>query len=165
VRLVAAGFRVLAFDFRGWGRSDKPTRNRLSLGKDLAAMVKRSRALGAAHVFLIGASMGGAAVVQDTAALDVDGRISLSGTRLLPGFGINHPAGLSRMHAPFLYIGARNDWRAPMKEALGIFGRIGSHDKRKVFYPGSEHGWFIVDSGPFAARTRALILNWIRSRS
>jgi pimeloyl-ACP methyl ester carboxylesterase len=60
--LVAAGFRVLAFDFRGNGRSQTPTQNRLALGSDLAAAVQRSRDDGAQHVFLAGASMGGAAV-------------------------------------------------------------------------------------------------------
>lgn len=163
--LVAAGFRVLAFDFRGNGRSESPTRNRLALGNDLAAMVERSRADGAKHVFLIGASMGGAAVVQNTAALDVDGRISLSGTRLWPGFGINHPDSLPRIRAPFLYVGTRSDWRAPLKEALGIFRRIGSHDKRTALYPGSDHGWGLVADTATGARTRALILNWLQARS
>jgi alpha-beta hydrolase superfamily lysophospholipase len=160
--LVAAGFRVLAFDFRGWGQSERPSRNRLALGSDLAAAVGRARAGGAEHVFLIGASMGGAAVVQNSSSLDVDGRISLSGTRLWPGYGINHPGNLPRIRAPFLYVGTRDDRRAPLKEALGIFRRIGAPDKRTALYPGTRHGWQLVDTAPFAARARALIVDWIR---
>jgi alpha-beta hydrolase superfamily lysophospholipase len=163
--LLAAGLRVLAFDFRGNGHSDNPARNRLSLGRDLAAAVARARAGGAKHVFLIGASMGGAAVVQNTARLAVDGRISLSGTRLWAGFGINDAAGVHALRAPFLYLGSTNDWRAPKSEARAILRSVGSRDKRITLYPGGLHGWQLVQSAPFAARARALILGWIRSRS
>jgi len=161
--LVAAGLRILAFDFRGWGHSELPTRNRLALGKDLATAVDRSRADGAKHVFLAGASMGGAAIVQNTAGLHVDGRISFSGTRLWLGYGVNDPASLPRVRDPFLYVGSRDDPRAPLQEALGIFHRIGSADKRTALYRGSWHGWSLVTAAPFAPRTRALVLEWIRS--
>lgn len=162
--LVPAGFRVLAFDFRGWGRSESPSHHALALGNDLAAMVERARNEGTEHVFLVGASMGGAAVVQNTSALKVDGRISLSGTRLWPGFGINQPKSLKRMRAPFLYVGARDDWRAPLREARAIVRRVGARDKRMALYPGSDHGWALVDAGRLASSRRALILNWIRRR-
>jgi dienelactone hydrolase len=164
-KLAPAGFRVLAFDFRGWGRSQSPSRNRLSLGRDLAAVVARAREEGVEHVFLIGASMGGAAIVQNTSALRVDGRVSLSGTRLWTGFGINNPNGLKRIRAPFLYLGTLHDWRAPVKEALGIFRRIGARDKRAVFYSGSLHGWNLVGNARYSAKARALVLTWIRTRS
>jgi pimeloyl-ACP methyl ester carboxylesterase len=163
--LVAAGFRVLAFDFRGWGRSDSPAHNRLALGRDLAAMVDRARAENAERVFLIGASMGGAAVVQNTSALEVDGRISLSGTRLWPGYGVNQPRALKRIRTPFLYLGSRDDWRAPLREVRAIVRRIGSRDKRTALYPGSDHGWALVDAGSLAPARRSLILAWIRKRS
>jgi dienelactone hydrolase len=163
--LVESGFRVLAFDFRGWGHSQTPSRNRLSLGRDLSAAAARARTGGALYVFLIGASMGGAAVVQTTSALRVDGRISLSGTRLWPGFGINNRRGLARIHDPFLYLGSRNDSRAPMNEALGIVHRIGARDKQNVFYAGGSHGWDLVESASFAPRARARVLRWIHSRS
>lgn len=160
-QLVAAGYRIVAFDFRGNGRSASPTRNPLALGKDLAAAVGHARQAGAEHVFLVGSSMGGAAIVQNTSALRVDGRISLSGTRLWPGFGFNDPAGVARIRDPFLYVGTRHDWRAPLKEALGIFRRVGAADKRTAFYPGSDHGWQIIENSPFARQARALVLSWI----
>jgi pimeloyl-ACP methyl ester carboxylesterase len=163
--LVRAGLRVVAFDFRDYGMSGRSGKRSLLLGNDLAAAAAHARASGATHVFLLGASMGGAAVVQNTAALQVAGRISLSGTRLWPGYGINQPQSLPRIRAPFLYIGSRNDSRAPLQEARGIVARVGAHDKRGVFYAGSFHGWYLVDGAPFAARTRALVLTWIRSRS
>jgi pimeloyl-ACP methyl ester carboxylesterase len=164
-RLVAAGYRIIAFDFRGSGRSESPSRNPLALGTDIAAAVAHARATGAERVFLIGSSMGGAAIVQNTSALRVAGRISLSGTRLWPGFGINNPAGVARIRAPFLYVGSRDDWRAPLKEALGIFRRVGSAEKRTAFYPGSDHGWQLLDSSRFAPSARSLVLRWLASHS
>jgi dienelactone hydrolase len=163
--LVRAGLRVLAFDFRGYGPSGRSAKHWLLLGNDLAAAVANARATGAKRVFLMGASMGGAAVVQNTASLQVAGRISLSGTRLWQGYGINEPLSLSRIRAPFLYVGSRDDSRAPLREALGILDRIGARDKRSTFYPGSFHGWYLVDGAPFAARARALVLTWIRNHS
>ncbi len=160
--LVARGLRVLAFDFRGNGRSEMPAKNSLALGRDLAAVVARAHERGVRHVFLIGASMGGAAVVQNGAGLRVAGLVSLSGTRLWPGYGINKP-GPGALRAPFLYLGSRGDARAPLTEARAIVRRVGSRDKRAVFYPGSLHGWELVQAAPHAARTRALILAWIRA--
>jgi pimeloyl-ACP methyl ester carboxylesterase len=163
--LVDAGFRVLAFDFRGYGRSDSPRRNRLSLGNDLAAAVGAVRGDGANRVFLLGASMGGGAVVQNTSRLAVDGRISLSGTRLWRGYGVNNPAGVRRLREPFLYVGSRRDPIVPLSEALRIFRRVGSRDKRTAIYRGSAHGIDLVQRTSYSARARALIVSWIRSRS
>jgi pimeloyl-ACP methyl ester carboxylesterase len=162
-RLAAAGYRVVAFDFRGNGRSESPSTNPLALGTDIAAAVAHARATGAERIFLIGASMGGAAIVQNTSSVRVEGRISLSGTRLWPGFGINDPAGVARIRAPFLYLGSRDDSRAPLQEALGIFRRVGAADKRTAIYPGSDHGWQLLEGSRFAAKARILVLGWIES--
>jgi dienelactone hydrolase len=162
--LLARGLRVLAFDFRGYGRSELPAHNPLALGHDLAAAVRYQHDKGTSRVFLIGASMGGAAVVQNGAGLPVAGLVSLSGTRLWSGYGINKP-GPRALRAPFLYIGSRSDWRAPLQEARSIFRRVGSRDKREVLYQGSLHGWQLVQDAPFAAATRTHILRWIKERS
>lgn len=162
--LIAAGLRVLAFDFRGNGQSVRPARNVLSYRRDFAAAIKQLERGGASKVFLIGASMGGAAAVQNSGGLPLAGVVSLSGTRLWPGFGINRP-GPRALHAPFLYVGSRNDWRAPLKEARTIIRNAGSRDKRSVFYRGSLHGWELVQNARFARTTRAVILTWIRKHS
>ena len=162
--LLARGLRIVAFDFRGNGRSELPAKDSLTLGRDLAAAVSRAHAQRAKHVFLVGASMGGAAVVQNGAGLRVDGLVSLSGTRLWPGYGINKP-GPGAVRAPFLYLGSRRDSRAPLQEARRVFRSVGSHDKREILYPGSLHGWELVQAAPHAAKIRALILAWIRARS
>jgi alpha-beta hydrolase superfamily lysophospholipase len=162
--LLDSGLRVIAFDFRGNGRSGSSSRAPLALGRDLAAAVAEAHKRGAANVFLIGSSMGGAAAVQNGAGLPVAGVISLSGTRLWAGYGINKP-GPRALRAPLLYIGSRDDWRAPLKEAVAVFREAGSKDKRTAFYPGSLHGWQLVEGAPRAASTRALILAWIRAHA
>jgi len=164
-KLVARGYRVVAFDFRGDGRSQAPVKNSLALGRDFAAAVAQARRGGAERIFLIGSSMGGAAIVQNTSSIRVDGRISISGTRLWSGYGFNNPRGLARIRAPFLYVGTRRDPRAPLKEALGIFRRIGARDKRTAIYPGSDHGWSLVVDGQFAPKSLALILRWLANHS
>jgi alpha-beta hydrolase superfamily lysophospholipase len=162
--LIASGLRILAFDFRGNGQSHQSAKHALALGSDLAAAVARAHEEKAKHVFLIGASMGGAAVVQNSAGLQVTGLVSLSGTRLWPGYGINKP-GPEALRAPLLYLGSKSDWRAPLREARSIVRRVGSRDKSAVYYSGSLHGWELVQDAPFAAKARALILAWLRAHS
>jgi uncharacterized protein len=160
--LLDARMRVLAFDFRGNGQSALPTQNALAYRRDFTAAIKQLRSDGARRVFLIGASMGGAAAVQNSGGLPLAGVVSLSGTRLWSGYGINKP-GPRALRAPFLYVGSKSDSRAPLKEARTIVRNAGSRDKRSVFYSGSLHGWELVQDAPSAAKTRALILAWIRS--
>jgi dienelactone hydrolase len=155
---------VLAFDFRNNGHSAYPTKNALAYRRDFAAAIKQLRSDGARQVFLIGASMGGAAAVQNSGGLPLAGLVSLSGTRLWSGFGINKP-GPSALRAPFLYVGTKSDWRAPLNEARSIVRSAGSRDKRSLFYRGSLHGWQLVQDAPFAAKTRSLILAWIRDHA
>jgi alpha-beta hydrolase superfamily lysophospholipase len=162
-RLVRSGFRTLMFDFRGNGQSESVADPKaLRLDRGLEAVVTRAWAGGTRRVFLIGASLGGAAAVQNGASLHVSGIVSLSGTRIWPGFGINHYASLPRLRAPFLYLGTTDDSAAPAKEARDIYARVGSRDKRIVLYRGSLHGTAFVDYAPFAPQARALILAWLR---
>jgi dienelactone hydrolase len=162
--LIGAGLRVLAFDFRGNGHSAYSSKNALTYRRDFAAAISHLKGDGATRVFLIGASMGGAAAVQNSGGLPFAGVISLSGTRLWPGFGINKP-GPRALRAPLLYIGGRSDYRAPLAEARTIVRSAGSRDKRSIFYRGSLHGWELVQSAPFAAKTRTLIHDWIQRHS
>jgi len=63
-QLVAAGFRVLAINFRGYGRSTGPgqeDRYTAPLHLDILAAVRYLRAAGASRVSVIGGSLGGMA--------------------------------------------------------------------------------------------------------
>jgi hypothetical protein len=88
-------------------------------------------------VWLFGIRAAGAlpAAVQNSAGVPVAGIVSLSGTRLWPGYGNT------------------------------IARHSGSRDKRSIFYRGSLHGWQLVQDAPFAPKARALILAWIHGHS
>jgi pimeloyl-ACP methyl ester carboxylesterase len=164
-KAVANGYRVVAFDFRGEGRSQSPSKNGLAFGRDFAAAVVHARRTGAEGTFLIGSSSGGAAVVHNTSSLRVNGRVSLSGIRFRRGFGFNNYRGLARVRAPFLFVGARLDPYTPVKEVRRMFRRIGASDKRMVMYPGGDHGWTLVTHGRYSTPSFALILRWLQTRS
>lgn len=38
----------------------------------------------------------------------------------------------------------------------------GSHEKRLLLYPGSRHGWDVVEGAPSAGKARAAVISWIR---
>jgi alpha-beta hydrolase superfamily lysophospholipase len=133
--------------------------------RDLAAVVARARADGAKQVFLMGASYGGAIALTYAPGLALGGVISLSGEAYLPGAAANALASAPRLQAPLLIVGSRHDHWLPVKDALALLRHAGSKDKRTAFYPGGWHGWSIVETAPYAARARALVLAWIHARS
>jgi alpha-beta hydrolase superfamily lysophospholipase len=163
--LARAGVRALAFDFRGFGDSDRPasTRDFLAYGRDFRAAVSRLRAEGARKVFLLGASFGGAAALTYAPSLPVDGVVSFSGETHIPGTGLDGLAAVPRLHAPLLLVGSRHDRYLSVADALRLLRRAGSRDKRTAFYPGGFHGWDLVEDAPYAAHVRALVLAWLHA--
>jgi dienelactone hydrolase len=123
------------------------------------------RAGGATRVFAIGASLGGAALLADAPGLPVDGVISLSGETSVPGYRVDAIASIGRLRAPLLIVGSRQDRYLPVADALRLLRAAGSKDKRTAFYPGSYHGWDLVEIAPYAAAVRSLIAAWIHTRS
>jgi len=96
-------------------------------------------------------------------SLSVDGIVSLSREVELPNAHLNGLAAAPRLRTPLLVVGSRNDAYLPVADALKLLRRVGSKDKRTIFFPGSWHGGDIVEAAPYAVRARALILAWIRS--
>lgn len=164
--LAHAGLRVLAFDFRGFGDSDRPqsTRDFLAYGRDVRAAVAKLRAEGVQKVFVMGGSFGGVAAVTYAPGLRLAGVVSLSGELALPGTGMSAIAAAPRLRAPLLIVGSRHDRRLSIPDALRLLRRAGSADKRTAFYPGGFHGWDLVESAPYAPKARALVLAWLRAR-
>ena len=161
--IVDRGNRVLAIDFRAYGHSERPedVEQVLELGNDLAAAAEYLRERGAEKVFLIGGSLGGAAVVQNGSRLDVDGIVSLSGTRFFEGYGVNDPEAVHEMKAPFLLVSTHDDGNVPVEEARSVFASAGSSDKRLELRAGSTHGLDLLDDPAI----RSLVLDWIGKRA
>jgi alpha-beta hydrolase superfamily lysophospholipase len=163
--LTGSGVRVLAFDFRGFGDSDRPASDRdfYAYGRDLTAAVGRLRANGAHKIFLIGASFGGVAAFTYGPGLPLAGIVSLSGETSIPGAHLNALKAAPRLRAPLLIVGSRHDRNLSIPDALRLLHAAGSHDKHTAFYPGGFHGWDIVETAPYAAAARARILAWLRA--
>jgi dienelactone hydrolase len=128
-------------------------------------MVARARADGAKHVFLMGASYGGAVVLTYAPRVKVDGVISLSGETTLPSATANPLRSAPRVHVPVLIVDARGDPYLPVKDALTLLHRLATHDKHTALYPGGWHGWTIVEYAQYAASARALVAAWIQKHS
>ena len=63
-KLSSKGFRVLAIDFRGYGKSKAGSKGGRALYEDILAAVHYLQHEGSKHVSVIGASMGGGAAAQ-----------------------------------------------------------------------------------------------------
>ncbi|HEX7083864.1 MAG TPA: alpha/beta fold hydrolase [Gaiellaceae bacterium] len=161
--LAKAGFRVLSFDFRGYGDSAPGVGTAAdAYERDLRAAIAHLRSEGAKRVILMGASFGGAAALADGWRLHVDGVVSLSGEPELPVAGFDGLAGVRKLRAPLLLVASSGDRYCNAADTHRLLRAAGSHDKHATIYPGVWHGWSIVEDAPYQAKARATILAWIR---
>jgi predicted alpha/beta-hydrolase family hydrolase len=119
--LVSQGYRVLTFNFRGFCDPKTCSARSVEFGKnwlDAKAAVGFMKAHGAKKIFLVGASMGGVAVLRAARmpGVDVSGVVSLA----TPQFPSKHyqgqvqaddatPARLKQITEPKLFIAGTND--------------------------------------------------------
>ena len=163
-RLARLGYTAFAIDFRSHGLSQLRTgaaANRLAL--DLAAAVKLMRAQGHRKVFLVGASMGGIAVLTagTTVKPAVTGVISVSGPARF--MGMNAVASAPRLRVPVLYLAAKGDDNAGFDfsdDAREMHAATAATDKRLQILPGRLHGVALVGGSP---RVKTLIEAFLRS--
>jgi alpha-beta hydrolase superfamily lysophospholipase len=161
--LASHGVRTLAFNFRGYAPSDVPA-SPAKLGAfapDLQAAVD---AANTKHVFLMGASMGGAASMTYASKLKgLDGLVNLSGEQKLSNNNLDAIDNIGKLRVPFLVIASNDDGYLTGAEARQLVARAGSADKRAVVFPGTYHGWDILDSSPSSAKAYATLLGWLHS--
>lgn len=156
--LANHGVRTLAFDFRGVAPSD-PTAS-TDFAPDLQAAID---AAGTKHVFLLGASLGGAAAMTYGWKLKgLDGLIDLSGEQKLPNANLDAIDSVGKLRVPFLVLASNDDGYLTGAEARQLVARVGSSDKRAVVFPGTYHGWDLLDDSPSRAKAWAVLLAWLR---
>jgi len=135
--LAASGFRALAIDFRDYGQSSGGNPSRLDL--DVAAAVARLRADGATRVELVGASMGGTAVLVAAARIwpAVAGVVSLSGPTYFRG--LNAVKAVGNSHVPVRFVVSRDD-RQFAADATYLMKAAAAKDKAIFRLSGGGHG-------------------------
>jgi pimeloyl-ACP methyl ester carboxylesterase len=146
--LAKAGYHVLAFDFRGFGRS--PT-GPGGIDLDVRAAASKLRTLGARTIVLIGASMGGTAVL--TAAADLQpppaAVVSLSGPASFDLMSALDT--VPRLLMPKLFIVGANDIQF-VQDARDLYRRARG-PKQLLVIPAGDHGVALLDN---PAVTRAI---------
>jgi hypothetical protein len=157
------GIRAVAIDMRGAGRSGpgRPSAY-FHYGLDMQAALDEARVEGSKDLFLMGASMGGAAALMYARALSgLAGVVSLSGELRLPEAQLDGIDAVPKLRAPLLTIGSRQDGYFDAADSRKLHRAAGSADKQAAVFPSSYHGWDLLDVAPYKARVQKLLLDWL----
>lgn len=143
--LMAAGFRVLALDFRGYGKSHGPGDSDpmdAPLQLDVLAAVRYLRKAGAKSVSVVGGSMGGGAA-GDASVASQPGEIDRV---VFLGAAPNKPA--DELKSATLFIVARNDVSGDGPRLPGIKAQYekAPQPKELIVLDGSAHAQFLFQT-------------------
>jgi esterase/lipase len=167
------GLRVLDIDLRCFGLSACPEGDAKGrVVDDIAAAVAELRRRGASSVALVGASMGGAAVLIAGTKVrpPVDAVVELSGevdpTNLVGGIPLNAGAAVRQLVVPTMFVVATNDRYVSVDETRAMYQAVKTRDKRLEALSGPSdglHGWELLNNAtggeftPVAAKVAAFI--------
>jgi dienelactone hydrolase len=167
------GLRAFAIDLRCFGRSACPQGDaRGRVVDDIAAAVAELRRRGVTRVALVGASMGGSAVLIAGTRVrpPVAAVVELSGetdpTNLVGGIPLDAGAAVGRLAVPSMFVVATNDRYAPVAETRAMYQAAKARDKRLEVLSApfdGLHGWELLNDAtsgkptPVAARVAAFI--------
>jgi pimeloyl-ACP methyl ester carboxylesterase len=161
-RLATAGYRVLAFDFRGFGKSNGPGDSDMftaPMHLDVLGAVRYLRSKGAKTVAVIGGSFGGSAAA-DASIVAKPGEIDR--LVLLAADG-NGPA--EKINVPLLEIVAQDDANAEGRRLPHIrdwFNKV-PQPKKLVVLDGSAHAQFLFQTAQ-SDRVMQEILRFLAGR-
>jgi pimeloyl-ACP methyl ester carboxylesterase len=161
-RLASAGFRVLAFDFRGFGESHGPGEKDFGNAPfqlDVLAAVRYLRTTGAKSVSVVGGSFGGAAA-GDASIASRPGEIERI---VMLGGAPNGPA--EKLKSAALFIVARDDANDDGPRLPGIKRQFekAPEPKRLIVLDGSAHAQFLFQTDQ-AERVMKEILDFLNGK-
>jgi pimeloyl-ACP methyl ester carboxylesterase len=163
--LAGLGYRVLAFDFNGFGASGfGPQFPKLAhLDLDVAAATSALRSAGVDRVVLLGSEIGGLGAVIAAADVrpPVAGVIDLSSPDELAG--MDGDAAAARLTVPSLFVTSAADFTVDQVRAM--YAKVKPPDRMLlVTAPDGLRGLSMVDPAldPNAARVRAAIEDFLR---
>ena len=159
--LAARGYRALTLSLRNHGSSGSEEIPNQHHDRDVAAAAAELRRRGVTKVFLIGASLGGTAVLKAAPGISpaVAGVVDLSGPAQFTD--MDAAVAVRKLKAPVLFIASRFD-SGFVADTRALYRAAASKDKRLVVRPGGEHGTSLVD-GPKGAPVRSLVFAFLRS--
>ena len=158
-QFAAAGFHVLAFDFRGYGKSHGPGQADVftaPLQLDVLAAVRYLHSIGAKTVSIVGGSLGGGAA-GDASIASAPGEID---RLVFLGSSPNGPA--DQLKSPSLFLVARDDASEDGPRLPGIKAKFekAPEPKKLVILEGSAHAQFLFQT-PQAKRVMDEILQFL----
>lgn len=161
-KLADEGYRVLTFNFRGFCDAEDCSEGEIELGNnwlDVVAAIDLLESEAVGQVFLVGASMGGLAVLRAAAdpRVDAAGVVSLSTpqwpSRYYEGEPKENdvtPARLADVDEPLLFVAGTRDVQTPGSAPLkpGIDQVVFAEDAQRMFEAADEpKDLLLVDSG------------------
>ena len=158
-QFASAGFHVLAFDFRGYGKSHGPGQADIftaPLQLDVLAAVRYLRSIGAKTVSIVGGSLGGGAA-GDASIASAPGEID---RLVFLGSSPNGPA--EKLKSPSLFLVARDDASGDGLRLPGIQAQFDKapQPKKLVILDGSAHAQYLFQT-PQAQRVMDEILHFL----
>ena len=158
-QFASAGFHVLAFDFRGYGKSHGPGQADIytaPLHLDVLAAVRYLHSIGATTVSIVGGSLGGGAA-GDASIASAPGEID---RLVFLGSCPNGPA--DQLKSPSLFLVARDDSSGDGPRLPGIRAQFekAPEAKKLVILDGSAHAQFLFQT-PQAKRVMDEILRFL----
>jgi pimeloyl-ACP methyl ester carboxylesterase len=157
--LAGRGYRVLAFDFAGFGDS-QPGPGEARVDSDVVAAAEQLRRRGADRVVLVGSSMGGTAVLAAATRIrpPVAGVVSLSGPASFQG--VDAAAAMSRLRVPVLLVASADD-QPFADDARAMYRAAPVRDKQLLVVPGGGHGTSLLEFGDDAPKVQADVRRFV----
>jgi pimeloyl-ACP methyl ester carboxylesterase len=161
---VKGGYRVLAFDFAGFGDSQRGPGPDARVDTDVVAAAEQLRRRGVDGIVLVGSSMGGAAVLSAATLIrpPVAGVVSLSGPSSFGG--VDAAAAMRRLRVPVLLVVGADD-QPFLEQARELHGAARVRDKQLLIVPGGGHGTSMLEFGEDAPRVLAAVQGFIADQT